>query len=104
MLMKRLAIGSVLGVVIAASIVLTVNQSDAAPTDTPLPVTPYGGFDPSLTRAPYVTDLTQTSAYVNWATSSGTPGSLQVGPTVNGFCPTATTVWSSSAKLAPVDC
>ena len=97
--MKRWAIGSVLSVVVAASIVLTVNQSDAAPTDAPLPVTPYSGFNASLTRAPYVTDLTQTSAYVNWATSSTTPGSLQVAATINGFCPTATTEWSSSAML-----
>jgi hypothetical protein len=101
MLMKRLATSSVLAVVVVASIVLTVDRSDAAPTDAPLPVTPYAGFNPSLTRAPYVTDVTETSAYVNWATSSSTPGSVQVAPAVNGFCPTATTAWSSSAIPAP---
>ena len=51
----------------------------------PVAVTPYSGADPSLTRSPYVTDLTQTSADVTWATGSpatsatgtlkwGTPG------------------------------
>ena len=39
-----------------------------AATDVPVPTTPYSGFDPSLTRAPYVTDLSQTSASVTWAT------------------------------------
>ncbi len=73
----------------------------ASPTDAPIPVTPYGGFNPSLTRAPYVTDLTQTSAYVNWATSSATPGSVVYAPTVNGFCPPATTSWSPAAVAAP---
>ncbi len=76
-------------------------RAGASPSDTPIPVTPYSGFDPSLARAPYVTDLTQTSAYVNWATTSGTPGSVQFAPTTNGFCPTQTTTWSSAAVGAP---
>ena len=71
--MKRLTIGSIFGVVVLAIMISTVNHANAA-TDAPLPVTPYSGFDPSLTRAPYVTDLTQTSAYVNWATNSSSPG------------------------------
>ena len=101
-MVKRLAIGSVLGVVVTATMAFAVTHSDAAPTDTPLPVTPYSGFNPSLTRAPYVSDLTLTSAYVNWATTSSTPGSVQVTPTVNGFCPTAVTTWSPSAIQAPL--
>jgi Purple acid Phosphatase, N-terminal domain/Calcineurin-like phosphoesterase len=75
--------------------------SAAAPTDSPIPVTPYSGFNPNLTRAPYASDLTQTSVYVNWGTSSATPGSLQYAPTTNGFCPAGTTSWSSSAIAAP---
>jgi hypothetical protein len=54
-----------------------------------------------------VTDLTQSSAYVNWATSSltpgsnsGTPGSLKISPVVGGTCPSSTTAWSSSALPA----
>ena len=46
----------------------------------PVAVTPYTGFDPLLARAPYVTDLTQTSALVTWATSPKTLGSLTYGP------------------------
>ncbi len=98
--MKRLAICSILGVVVAATMVLTVAHSGAA-TDSPLPVTPYSGFNPSLTRAPYVTDLTQTSAYVNWATSSATPGSVQFALAPGGSCPSSVTSWSASAIAAP---
>ena len=42
-------------------------------------VTPYGGFNAQLTRAPYVTDLTQTSADVTWATTVSTLGTLKWG-------------------------
>ena len=67
-------------------------QAVGAATDSPVPVTAYSGFNPILSRAPYVTDLTQTTAYVNWATTSMTPGSAQVAATVNGVCPTSTTL------------
>ena len=40
-------------------------QARAATADAPVPVTPYSGADPALTRAPYVTDLAQTTAYVD---------------------------------------
>ncbi len=73
----------------------------ASPSDTPIPVTPYSGFGASLSRAPYVTDLTQTSAYVNWATTTSTPGSVQVAVATNGSCPSGTTTWSPSAIAAP---
>ncbi len=72
-------------------------EAAAAGTDTPLAVTPYSGFDPSLSRAPYVTDLTQSSAYVNWATNSMTPGSVAWAPVGPGGCPTSVTTWSSAA-------
>jgi hypothetical protein len=52
----------------------------------PIAVTPFAGFNPSLTRAPYVTDLTQTSADVNWATTVSdvtSPGTLEWGPLGN---------------------
>ena len=90
--------------VIAVSLV-SIQQASAV-TDVPLPVTPYGGttpaYSPTLTRAPYVTDLTQTTAYVNWATSSGTPGSLQVSPMGTSGCPASTTTWSTTSKPLPV--
>lgn len=50
----------------------------------PVPATPYSGFNPVLARAPYVTDLTQTSAVVNWATNPDIHGSISYGPT--GSC------------------
>jgi chitodextrinase len=40
-------------------------------------------YGPSLTRAPYVSDLTQTSAEVNWATNTATLGSVEWGPLGN---------------------
>jgi Calcineurin-like phosphoesterase len=53
-----------------------------AATDGPVTVNPYSGGDATLTRAPYVTDLTQTSASVTWATAASagsTPGTLTWG-------------------------
>ncbi len=49
----------------------------------PIAVTPYTGFNSPLTRAPYVTDLTQSSADVTWATSASAAGTLQWGPVGN---------------------
>ena len=72
-------------------------DAGAAAGDAPLPVTPYSGYNSILVRAPYVTDLTQTSAYVTWATTSQTPGSLKVAATANGACPSSTTQWDSTA-------
>src|SRR6202790_4417171 len=92
----RLALGLV-GLAVASVLVAYMGRASA---DTPLPVTQYSGFAPSLTRAPYVTDLTQTSAYINWATTSNKPGSVQVSPAPGSSCPASTTTWSPSA--APV--
>jgi len=50
----------------------------------PIAVTPYGGFNTVLARAPYVTDLTQTSAVVTWATNPDIHGTLYYGP--SGSC------------------
>src|SRR5579883_950772 len=52
----------------------------AAAGPSPIPVTPFSGSSSLLTRAPYVTDLTQTGADVNWATTSSALGSLEWGP------------------------
>ncbi len=49
----------------------------------PVPVTPYSGFNSPLTRAPYVTDLTQTSADVTWASTETAVGTLKWGTGTN---------------------
>jgi hypothetical protein len=69
-------------VVLAAIITVAVLplQSALAAGPSPIAVTPFSGFNSSLTRAPYVTDLTQTGADVNWATTSSKPGTLEWGP------------------------
>ncbi|HUE58146.1 MAG TPA: fibronectin type III domain-containing protein, partial [Acidimicrobiales bacterium] len=53
-----------------------------------------------LARAPYVTDLTTTSAYINWGIAgSGTIGSVMVQPAPgSGGCPTSI-AWSSSQQI-----
>ncbi len=75
---------------VVAAVVATVGAvflpTATAAGPSPIAVTPFSGFNASLMRAPYVTDLTQTSADVNWATNVSnvtSPGSLQWGPTGN---------------------
>lgn len=85
----------------AGLFVLPAYGAAATTTDTPVAVTPYSGFNPILARAPYVTDLTQTSAYVTWATTSGTRGSVLVQPAVGGSCPASVTQWTTAAIKAP---
>ncbi len=78
--MKRIVAMLVLGMVGLAPVVGAAASAGAA--DVPVAVTPFSGADPSLTRAPYVTDLTQTSAAVTWATATSagsTPGTLAWG-------------------------
>ncbi len=94
--MKRLTALVATVLVGLAFLAVPLLRAGGAGVDTPLSVTPYGGFASSLTRAPYVTDLTQTSAYVNWATTSITPGSVAVVPASGGVCPSALG-WSPSA-------
>ena len=50
----------------------------ASPADAALP-----GASALLTRAPYLTDLTQTSVQVSWATSAQNTGVVQYGPPGN---------------------
>ena len=92
---------AVVGMIGAVAPGLSAASAGAASSDVPLPVIPYSGGDPTLTRAPYVTDLTQTSASVNWATTSNTPGSVQVARMGAGGCPVSTVTWSSSARPVP---
>jgi Calcineurin-like phosphoesterase/Fibronectin type III domain len=49
----------------------------------PVATVPYSGFNSVLARAPYVTDLTQTSAIVTWATNPDIHGTLYYGPLGN---------------------
>jgi Calcineurin-like phosphoesterase/Fibronectin type III domain len=82
---KRIAAVLIMGVIGLAPVVGTAPFAGAA-TDVPIGVAPYSGADPSLTRAPYVTDLTQTSAAVTWATAASagsTPGTLTWGTGTN---------------------
>jgi hypothetical protein len=65
----------------------------------PLPTVPYSGFNPLLARAPYVTDLTQTSAVVTWATNPDIYGTLYYGPV--GDC-MASSVPVVSGMVTPV--
>lgn len=83
---------------VAASVVAIHGGVAAATGPSPISVTPYSGFNPSLTRAPYVTDLAQTTAYVNWATSSNTPGSVQWAPLVSGACPSSVQTWATTSS------
>ena len=80
-MLKRLTVGLAVGIGVLATMVPAITNAVAA-TDAPVPVTPYGGFNSVLTRAPYVTDLTQTSADVTWATTNVSPGpdTLEWGP------------------------
>ncbi|MGC2208333.1 MAG: metallophosphoesterase [Candidatus Dormiibacterota bacterium] len=62
----------------AVSLISAAPVAAAGPS--PIPVTPFAGFNSLLTRAPYVTDLTQTGADVSWATTSSALGTLDWGP------------------------
>jgi hypothetical protein len=99
-MVKRLTALLATGLVGFSILSVSLTATRAVAADTPLPTTPYQGFNPSLTRAPYVTDLTQTSAYVNWATTSDVPGSVAVVAAGAGGCPSSI-AWSPSAIGAP---
>jgi fibronectin type 3 domain-containing protein len=70
----------IIAALIVAGVLLTVGTAGA---------TTFQGFDPQLTRAPYLTDLTQTSVRVNWATGTQNTGVVQYGPTGNCTANTA---------------
>src|SRR2546430_1529885 len=67
----------------AAALPVTAWASGYGSGPGPIPTTPYSGFNPVLARAPYVTDLTQTSAVVTWATNPDIHGTLYYGPLGN---------------------
>ncbi len=96
---RRLALGLIIGTVAWSA--LPVLAATPAAADNPLGVAAYSGFGASLTRAPYVTDLTQSSAYINWATSSQTPGSVKVAAAAGGTCPGSISSWDASAHPVP---
>src|SRR4051794_3568798 len=100
--MNRSRLRGVLALVVGTAVALIGAGSPAWAASAPVAVTPYSGFNATLTRAPYVTDLTQTSAYVNWATSSGTPGSIRFLPFTNGSCPSNVTTWTSPTSSSSV--
>ena len=104
-MLKRVIGGVILLVVGIVPLGLSASVAGAA-GDLPLAVSPFTSFTAPLTRAPYVTDLTQTSAFINWATTSTVPsganvfGAVQVAVMNGSSCPAPTT-WSSSALNAP---
>jgi hypothetical protein len=57
-----------------AAVVLVLGLVTAGPASASLP-----GADAALTRAPYLTDLTQTSVQVNWATNAQYTGVVEYG-------------------------
>ncbi len=65
----------------------------------PVPFTTYTGFNAILARAPYVTDLTATSARVTWATNPNVHGALYYGP--SGSC-TANQIAVASGMVTQV--
>src|SRR5580704_11350860 len=80
-------------IAIVATVAILPLQSATAAGPNPIAVTPFAGFNATLTRAPYVTDLTQTGADVNWATTvspATNPGTLQWGPLGNCTAHTTT--------------
>src|SRR5664280_2404004 len=81
-LTSLLAAGVVVAGTMAAAVTFPLSSAGAA-GPAPVAVTPFSGFDPSLTRAPYVTDLTQVSAAVSWATNAVAVGTLRWGPAGN---------------------
>ena len=64
----------------AAALPAAAQASGSGSGPGPLPTAPYSGFNPVLARAPYVTDLAQTSAVVTWATNQDIHGTLYYGP------------------------
>ena len=63
---------------LAAVVLAVLGLLVASPADAAL-----SGASALLTRAPYLTDLTQTSVQVNWATSTQNTGVVQYGPPGN---------------------
>jgi hypothetical protein len=86
-------------VLMAAALPATASASGYGSGPGPVPTTPYSGFNSALARAPYVTDLTQSSAVVTWATNPDIHGTLYYGPL--GNC-TASSVPVGSGMVSQV--
>jgi len=63
---------------LAAAVSVALGVLGASPAWAALP-----GASSVLTRAPYLSDLTQTSVQVSWATSTQTTGVVEYGPPGN---------------------
>jgi hypothetical protein len=92
----------IVGVVATVAVGLSVSTSGATAGGygagpAPIATTPYTGFNPVLARAPYVTDLTPTSATVNWATNQSVLGALTYGPP--GSCTANTIPVASTTQI-----
>ena len=60
---------------------------------------PVGAATLTISRAPYVTDLTTTGVYVDWAIEGvQTAGSVMVQPATGGTCPTSIP-WSATGEI-----
>jgi hypothetical protein len=82
--MKRSTVWRVAGATLVARAGVSIGTVASGTAASPV----YGTYVPqssTLMRAPYVTDLTQTSAEVNWATSNSTPGMVLWGTPANCF-------------------
>ncbi len=89
---RRIRRPVVTAVVAAAVIGVGVSSIGTAHGASPPPT-----FGVTVTRALYVTDLTQTTAEINWATSGQSTGSVQwAQETSPGTCPLAAGSWSST--------
>jgi chitodextrinase len=71
------------GRLVAATAVTLLAAALATPADAAL-----GGADAKLTRAPYLSDLTTSSAQVTWMTTNQTKGVVKYGP-AGGSCTTS---------------
>src|SRR5665213_3720303 len=68
-----------LAAIVISAVALPIGPAGATAPG-PIAVAPYSGYNSTLTRAPYLTDLTQTSVDVNWATTSSVAGAVEWGP------------------------
>ena len=88
-----------LAAIVIAAVALPIAPAGAAGPG-PIAVAPYSGYNSLLTRVPYLTDLTQTSVDVTWATTSSVAGAAEWGPL--GSCTAhSTPVPSTLPSLVP---
>jgi len=101
----RLTSGSARTAWVATIIALAALWVQAPPVGAtgpaPVSVTPYSGFNPLLSRAPYLSDLTQTSVEVNWAETTSDP-TLGAYASLAGYVAWGRAGTSCNANTAPV--